>query len=475
MTVRRISGFGSAAAVAAISAMATAPAHAECDVFSYSCVLTGQQETPVVASGGFGGGQFTIDTVANTVTYRIVFTGLTSAETAAHIHGYAGPGTPAGVVHPLPAGNPKVGVWNYAEADEANILAGNTYVNIHSANFGGGELRGQIVPLNASLTGAQDGTASAGQGWGVFTIDTTTNELDYHIEFAGLTTAETAAHIHGVSLHGTAAGVLFNLGTGTPKTGTWVYPEANEADILLGRTYVNVHSTMFPGGEIRGQIVPIVVPIDGDQETAPTGSPGAGIALVGIDTEANELGFDIRFANLSSAETAAHIHGFAPAGSPAGVLFGLPAGSPKIGTWTYLLTDEPGVLGGETYINIHSANHGGGEIRGQIEPFFCQPTVAVNDPVAVLDAFYARNYPNPFRASTTIEFELSKAAPVTLTVFDVSGRLVRTLVDASLGVGPHGVAWDGRDDAGRAMANGIYQYVLDTPEGRVSRRITLLR
>src|ERR1051326_5194295 len=108
-----------------------------------------------------------------------------------HIHGFAGPGVPAGVVFPLPLGNPKVGVWNYAEADEANILAGNTYANIHTTNNPGGEIRGQIVPFNALPDGAQETPANAttGKGWATATVDTVLNQISYYLFYEGLTGA----------------------------------------------------------------------------------------------------------------------------------------------------------------------------------------------------------------------------------------------------------------------------------------------
>jgi len=114
-------------------------------VLNYTADIDGLQEVPPNASPAVGSATITIDTDANTLSYNITFAGLTGTETAAHIHGFADPGINAGALHTLPAGSPKVGVWNYAEADEANILAGLCYINIHSTLFGGGEIRGQIV------------------------------------------------------------------------------------------------------------------------------------------------------------------------------------------------------------------------------------------------------------------------------------------------------------------------------------------
>lgn len=121
-------------------------------VYEYCATIDGLQETPPVATPASGTGTFTIDTDANTLSYNITYSGLIGTETAAHIHGYCGPGVPCGVVHPLPAGNPKVGVWDYPEANEADILAGLTYVNIHTDFRPGGEIRGQILECPVTPT-----------------------------------------------------------------------------------------------------------------------------------------------------------------------------------------------------------------------------------------------------------------------------------------------------------------------------------
>jgi hypothetical protein len=116
-------------------------------IHNYVLTLDGLQETPPNASPASGFGTADIDDVANTLTLYVVFSGLTGPETAAHIHGMAPPGTAAGVLFALPLGSPKSAVWSYMESQEADILAGLTYVNIHTTTFPGGEIRGQIVPV----------------------------------------------------------------------------------------------------------------------------------------------------------------------------------------------------------------------------------------------------------------------------------------------------------------------------------------
>jgi predicted GH43/DUF377 family glycosyl hydrolase len=66
------------------------------------------------------------------------------------------------------------------------------------------------------------------------------------------------------------------------------------------------------------------------------------------------------------------------------------------------------------------------------------------------------NSPNPFNPATTIGFEIPFAARTSLSVYDAAGARVRTLVSDTRAAGAHRVAWDGRDDAGRPAASGLY-------------------
>ncbi len=73
----------------------------------------------------------------------------------------------------------------------------------------------------------------------------------------------------------------------------------------------------------------------------------------------------------------------------------------------------------------------------------------------------SQNEPNPFNPVTAISFGLEQAGPVTLRIFSVSGRLVRTLADAPMAAGTHEFLWDGADDAGAPLPSGIYLYRID--------------
>ncbi len=87
----------------------------------------------------------------------------------------------------------------------------------------------------------------------------------------------------------------------------------------------------------------------------------------------------------------------------------------------------------------------------------------------------AQNAPNPFNPSTKIVFALSRSERVELTVYDVSGRLVRTLIDGALPAGEHASTWDGRNASGRPSASGAYFAVLRAGGDSRTRKMTLVK
>lgn len=86
-----------------------------------------------------------------------------------------------------------------------------------------------------------------------------------------------------------------------------------------------------------------------------------------------------------------------------------------------------------------------------------------------------RAYPNPFNPNSTIEYFVPKAGPVRLAIHDVSGRLVRRLVDRIHAAGDHRVSWDGRNDRGSHVGSGVYLFRLDAGSASVTRKVSLLK
>jgi hypothetical protein len=83
--------------------------------------------------------------------------------------------------------------------------------------------------------------------------------------------------------------------------------------------------------------------------------------------------------------------------------------------------------------------------------------------------------PNPFLANTALAFSIQQAEPVSLEVYDMSGRLVRSLVRGWLEPGPRRVEWDGRDNGGRLVSPGIYLARLRTRAGTHESRLVKIR
>jgi hypothetical protein len=82
-------------------------------------------------------------------------------------------------------------------------------------------------------------------------------------------------------------------------------------------------------------------------------------------------------------------------------------------------------------------------------------------------------YPNPFNAGTTVRFYLPRADDVELAIYDLRGRLVRTLRAGRLAAGPHAEVWRGRDDQDRPVASGVYLCRLKTGNGTMATKLTL--
>jgi hypothetical protein len=110
-----------------------------------------------------------------------------------------------------------------------------------------------------------------------------------------------------------------------------------------------------------------VASIDGAQETPPNASTSTGSATLTLDDSTGIATFNITHNCCDSGEILAHVHGPAAPGVPAGIVYSLPLGSPKVGSSPALTPQQQAdMLAGLHYVNIHSNDFVGGEIRGQI-------------------------------------------------------------------------------------------------------------
>jgi hypothetical protein len=149
----------------------------------------------------------------------------------------------------------------------------------------------------------------------------------------------------------------------------------------------------------------------------------------------------------------------------------------SLGTWTHhdlIATAPEGTVYVGGYILFISPTLMGG--AGWVDDLsLWQIGMTDADPTPSAAAVLRQNVPNPFNPSTRIDFEVAKAGTVDLSVYDVAGRHVATLVHGRLGAGVHQATWNGMTDGGLQAASGVYMYVLKTEAGQESRRMVLLR
>ncbi len=258
----------------------------------------------------------------------------------------------------------------------------------------GGTAQALVHPFTKVLIdGSKEVPPFSGNGSAV--MDCVYNEasgaIAWYVEYeldTGSTTL-TMAHFHGPAPVGVNAGIRIDVNDGTfPKArtglfrGTATVNPAHKAEVLGELWYINLHSNVRPGGELRGQMVPGPVthyfdsdPITSGQETSPVTTSGSGTIDAAYDADTNTLTFGLRWSNLTTAVNAMHFH-VAPPGTPGGItvdfasLGSFPTTTTGAFAGSVVLNDtqETQLLAGNFYVNIHTIMHGGGEIRGQLNP-----------------------------------------------------------------------------------------------------------
>lgn len=374
--------------------------------------LSGNQETPPVPS--FASGMVTAVIDGDSLRVSGSFENLGSkfnGNIGAHLHmGYAG--SNGGVEIPL---NPTMDADSlggmFMEADntfeitsvQADMIRDRQmYVNIHTVGYASGELRGQLLPegkdyLFTNLLGSNEPTPvyTGATGAMIFELDEANgNILVATGSFRSLQGNFDGNPAGGVHLHAGSAGMNGGIeqtlvptvdpdmkgAVFTADDNTFILSSA-QVDMLGERKiYVNVHSTAYPGGEIRGQVHGMAqavfrVYLSGANEVPSVQSMGTGQLL-------GEVMFDTlivtgSFNGLESDYAASHLH-TGMAGQNGGVAIGLTATTladnrsgefiPAENSYTLNAAQKTALFDRMIYTNVHSTDNSSGELRGQMLP-----------------------------------------------------------------------------------------------------------
>lgn len=205
--------------------------------------LSGANEVPAVTTNATGDALGTFNKTTKILNLVVTYNDITP--TLWHIH-KAAAGTNGGVVFNL--GTDFKTPFTYTSAaltaaQESDLIGGLNYVNIHSAKSASGEIRGQLAVAATTAMGSVTGT-----------YNKESKILSVSITYQGI--IPTLWHIHKGEA-GTVGPVVLNMGTTFTSPfnfTTMALTTAQEADLLAGLYYVNIHSKKAPNGEIRGQL-----------------------------------------------------------------------------------------------------------------------------------------------------------------------------------------------------------------------------
>ncbi len=250
----------------------------------FRATINAAQETPATASAATGSAIMLYDVNANTFDLIITLNNFTNTLTASHIHEGA-VGVAGAVVTNFGAEAVYTRTGNTLRATFRGVTHGGTkltllqngaYLNFHSAVSPAGEIRGQLIAqpkrLIANITVAQEQATttttinSNAFGAAVMTYDPGTNKINLRINLYNYTNTLTNSHYHegapGVSgpvVTGLGAGTVSNyVANGSGFFGTFLNLTytGDPVKLLTGGAYLNFHSNVYAGGEIRGQVLP---------------------------------------------------------------------------------------------------------------------------------------------------------------------------------------------------------------------------
>jgi len=108
-------------------------------------------------------------------------------------------------------------------------------------------------------------------------------------------------------------------------------------------------------------------------------------------------------------------------------------------------------------------------------PFAGQPRLASDNPNIPRSYALRQNYPNPFNSTTIIEYDLPKTSNVNISVYNILGQRVKSLVNKTMEPGSYRLMWDGRNNNGKQISSGVYFYLFKANEYQSIKKLTILK
>ena len=459
-----------------------------------SVMIDGSQEVPAVTTNAKGLGFFMLQKNEGKLSFNIVADGLSGAITAAHLH-KAVAGSNGGVVQDLSSfisGNRISGSVDpsmYLEALKGDSL----YLNIHTAANPNGEIRGQLVlehylHFDAMLDEAQETTPVTGNNDGIgeatMKLNYTFDTLWYHAQMNDLSGPITAAHFHKGEA-GTSGGVVMGIPSANINgnvisgmiTGTALADTFLE-DMLSGAIYLNIHTTMNPNGEVRGQVYRTfregyTYHLNGAQEVPEVSSNASGTGMVSIDRDQTSAHYMMVFDDLTGF-SAAHFHNNV-SGMNGPVMYNIGVNHSNGGIFGYWTEDDATTpfttamsnkfRKDSVYVNVHTTANPDGEIRGDVKRTQCNaiPTDVVNINGVTVET---QLYPNPTFDNATLEVSMSDRSKTTVAVYDMTGRKM-WVAEQTFQVGMNKINIPTKN-----LPAGLYNVQIRTEQGQTSLKLT---
>jgi hypothetical protein len=406
--------------------------------YYFAISVTGSQEVPPVNTFSEGLISFVLSKDAKRLDYKVVTAKLSGAITGAHFH-FGAYGKNGNVAYPLNVnGNLIEGTLDISPAFFDSLRNFRAYVNVHTAANPNGEIRAQVFASNfnvgfeALIDGSQEvpPVTTNAKALMLGRLNSSLDTLDYFLLYSGLT--PTMAHLHD-GAKGANGGVLVTLVPTTTSSNVFLgkiaLTPALRTKLLKGDVYVNMHTSLNPNGEIRGQVYTslregMVANLCSGQEVTANTSTAIGAAAISVNRAKTDVSVELVTTGLTGNASAGHIHKGLK-GANGAVYVGFPSISGNMNSGVYALPTTGGgdsIVNGQTYLNVHTAANTGGEIRGQIGKTLEAQCV----PVRVFElngqTISVKIAPNPMTESVNMAFDSSVDMSGQLTISDLLGR-----------------------------------------------------